>query len=80
MVSGRMPTRCPATAGDPKISCRQITTKVTRSNAASDATPIDTATSNRLPATTPVASSPIAISMTERTMPNLTTRELHSPD
>jgi hypothetical protein len=64
----------------PKISWRQITTKVTSSKAASDATPIDTSTSNRLPATTPAASSPIAISTTERTMPNLNTRELHSPD
>jgi hypothetical protein len=60
----------------PKISCRQITTTPSSIRPARTATPIEIATSNRLPATTPAASSPIAISTTDRTMPNRITREL----
>jgi len=72
---------CSLSAGCvPKISRRQISTTSASISAASAATPMDTMTSNRLPATEPVTSSPIAISTTERTMPNRITSELHSPD
>jgi len=49
-----------------------------RTRNASKATPIEVTTSNRLPATTPVTSSPIAMSTTDRTMPNRITLELRS--
>jgi hypothetical protein len=39
-TSGFTPARWPDVAGEAKISCRQITTKVTSIKAASDATPI----------------------------------------
>jgi hypothetical protein len=62
----------------PKISCRKLmTTPISTSNASS-ATPIEITTSNRLPATTPVTSSPIAMSTTDRTTPNRITLELRS--
>jgi hypothetical protein len=70
----------PAADCVPKISRRQISTTSASISAANAATPIDTMTSNRLPVTAPVTSSPIAISTTERTMPNRITSELHSPD
>jgi hypothetical protein len=63
---------------DPKISCLKLMTTPTSSKNATKATPIEIATSNRLPATTPVASSPIATSTTDRTTPNRTTLELRS--
>jgi hypothetical protein len=53
-------------------------TTPTSSKNATKATPIEIATSFRLPATTPVASSPIATSTTDRTTPNRTTLELRS--
>ncbi len=60
----------------PNISCLKLMTTPISSRNASPATPIEIATSNRLPATTPVTSSPIATSTTERTTPNRTTLEL----
>jgi hypothetical protein len=62
----------------PKISCRKLITTTISPRNASNATPIEITTSNRLPATTPVTSSPIAMSTTDRTMPNRITLELRS--
>jgi hypothetical protein len=62
----------------PKISCLDMTTTISNIKKASAATPIEDTTSSRLPATTPVASSPIATSTTDRTTPNRITLELRS--
>jgi len=77
--SGLAPRKAGWPSVTPKISCRQITTAAASISAARTATPMEIATSNRLPATTPVASSPIAITTTDRTMPNRITRGLRSP-
>ena len=65
-------------AARPKISWRKLMTTPISIRNASSATPIEITTSNRLPATTPVASSPIAMSTTDRTTPNRITLELRS--
>jgi hypothetical protein len=59
-----------------KISWRQTKVATSSNSAANAATPIDTATSIRLPAITPAASSPIAASATDKMTPNRITLEL----